>query len=220
MKTETNAAPAASLTSLTGESITVSALTCIGYAPTVKAKIVTLVKTVKTALNAGGKVADQLVELYAEKPWIVSSHKSPLAWSIALLTEATGEKPNATVYGWMQTAIAKAALKNRGIDTDLFTADALRAIGGKTFGQEDSRMADGAEEMLDHCEKNAAGKIDAKSAANYIRGGEAMVSNDEMIEKVWSLIKKYAKTEDAQRDLIISIEEKIDGAWSRPKVKG
>jgi hypothetical protein len=215
MKTATDtAAPTASLTSLTGETITVSALTCTGYAPTVKAKIVTLVKTVKTALTAGGKVADQLVELYAEKPWIVSAHKSPLAWSIALLTEATGEKPNATVYGWMQTAIAKAALKNRGIDTDLFTADALRAIGGKAFGQEDARMADGAEEMLETCEKNAAGKVDAKTAAKFIKG-EDLPTYDEMIDKVWSLIKKYAKTEDAQRDIVIGLDQKIDGAWSK-----
>ena len=216
MKTETTAAPTASLTSLTGENITVSALTCKGYAPTVKAKIVTLVKTVKTALTAGGKVADQLVELYAETPWLVSSHKSPLAWSIALLTEATGEAPNATMYGWMQTAIAKSALKNGKVDVSKFTADALRAIGGKAFGQEPDRMVDAAEEMLETCELNEAGKIDAKTAAKFAKG-EVLDSKDAMVDKIYALVKKFAKTEDAQRDLILAVDAKIDGAWSKSK---
>lgn len=217
MKTETKTAAAtASLTSLTGENIQVSALTCKGYAPTVKAKIVTLVKTVKTALTAGGKVADQLVELYAETPWLVSSHKSPLAWSIALLTEATGEAPNATMYGWMQTAIAKSALKQGKVDVSKFTADALRAIGGKAFGQEPDRMVDAAEEMLETCELNEAGKIDAKTAAKFAKG-EVLDSKDAMVDKIYALVKKYAKTEDAQRDLILAVDAKIDGAWSKSK---
>jgi hypothetical protein len=176
--------------------------------------IVNLVKTVKSALKAGSKVADQLVELYAESPWEVSSHKSALAWSIALLQEATGEAPNATMYGWMQTAIAKSALKTRDIDLTKFTDDALRAIGGKAFGQEPERMADAAEEMLETCELNKAGKIDAKTAAKFVKG-ETTTSKDDMVDKIWSLVKKYAKTEDAQRDLMLAIEEKIDTVWSK-----
>ena len=158
-------------------------------------------------------MADQLVELYAESPWLVSCHKSPLAWSIALLQEATGEAPNATMYGWMQTAIAKSALKDH-VNLDCFTADALRAIGGKTFGQEPARMLEAAEEMLETCEMNAAGKIDAKTAAKFIRG-EVTTSKDDMVAKIWTLVKKFAKTEDAQRDLMLAIEDKIDTVWSK-----